>query len=192
MPSPPTKRAEVVKELFQSLTQTTRTKIAHPQMGACSNSLSDETKQLVQEFYQDDANSRVMPGKKDVLSVKGTGKKKEKMRKRLLLVGIDVLDEEYHPNNQVGQSKFFQLRPTWVIPVQKQSQEVCKCIYHENIDKLCNCLVNFARKKKFVFDFKTGSTADNIWTVTVCDKYNQECIWRRCNICGASKIHGFL
>ena len=72
-----------------------------------------------------------------MLSVKGVGNNKEKMRKRLLLDDIDVLFQDYkknHPNNQIGRSKFFQLRPKWVIPVQNQSQEVCQCIYHENIN----------------------------------------------------------
>ena len=117
------------------------------------------------------------------------------MRKRLLLDDIDVLFQEYkkkHPNNQIGSSKFFQLRPKWVIPVQNQSQEVCKCIYHENINLICDCLVNFARKKKVKINFKIASTADNIWKVTVCDVYNQDCIWRKCDSCGAVKVMDFF
>ena len=78
LPSTPTKRAEVVKELFQSLSPSTRSKIAHPQQGTCSNSLSEETKQLLQAFYQEDVNSRIMPGKKDVLSVKGQVEERKK------------------------------------------------------------------------------------------------------------------
>ena len=38
---------------------------------------------------------------------------------------------EQYPEHKVGRTKFFGLRPLWVIPVQKQSQEVCKGIYQK-------------------------------------------------------------
>ena len=77
---------------------------------------------------------------------------------------IEDLHKDYntkHPENQVGKSKFFDFRPIWVIPVQKQSQDVCKCIYHENIDLICTALINFSRKKKL------QEIADNIGKLTV-------------------------
>ena len=84
-------------------------------------------------------------------------------RKRLLLEDIEELHKNYnnqHPNNQIGKSKIFELRPTWVIPVQKQSQDVCKCVYHENIDLICTALVNFARSNKLKLNFGNISSAD--------------------------------
>ena len=55
-------------------------------------------------FYEDDANSRVMPGKKDVLSSRDESNNKVKMRKRLLLDDIDSLcsklDDSY-PNHKI-------------------------------------------------------------------------------------------
>ena len=55
---------------------------------------------------------------------------------------------EKYPEHTVGRTKFFELRPLWVFPVQKQSQEVCKWIYHKNIDMICETLVNNFRDFK--------------------------------------------
>ena len=41
---------------------------------------------------------------------------------------------------------------------------------------------------KLKLDFKTISSADNIWDVTICDKYNKDCIWRKCNNYSAEKV----
>ena len=54
---------------------------------------------------------------------------------RYLLDYIDNLQKRFgqeYPNNQVFVAVFFQLRSLWVILLLKQSQEVCKCIYHEH------------------------------------------------------------
>ena len=51
------------------------------------NTLSDRTVQLVKEFYLSDAVSRIMPGKRDCISVKVNGKK-TLMQKQLLLSNL--------------------------------------------------------------------------------------------------------
>lgn len=192
LPGTPNRRTLVVESLVNSMTPNSRRRIFTPDSeGPGRPKLNDETVRMVESFYQDDANSRVLAGKKDVRSVNvGTGPK-EKKRKRYLLDDIEMLHQSYnasHPENQVGRSKFFQLRPSWVIPVQQQSQEVCQCIYHENIDLICESLEKFARKKKLPLDFKSTRSADVIWTSTVCDKYNEDCVWRRCDKCGTFKV----
>ena len=55
---------------------------------------------------------------------------------------------EKYLEHKVGRTKFFELRPLWAFPVQKQSQEVCKWIYHKNIDMICETLVNNFRDFK--------------------------------------------
>ena len=101
---------------------------------------------------------------------------KMEKKKNLLLDDISSLHKmfcEEYPDHPIGKTKFFELRPFWIIPVQKQSQ-VCMCSYHENINMLLNSLTNHARSMKLKLDFKTISSADNIWDVTVCDKYNKD------------------
>ena len=85
LPGTPKKVTEVVKELYNELTPRSQKRITKPS-NTSKNAISDETQQLVREFYEEPSNSRVMPGEKDLLSVRNQGTNvKEKMRKRLLL-----------------------------------------------------------------------------------------------------------
>ena len=164
LPKTPPKRVEVIKSLFKSLSPKTKGKVTEHNI-VPYNTLSQETLKLVANFYEDDSVSRVMPGKKDVISIK-INSTKEKKRKRLLIDDISNVHSMYleeHPDNPIGKSKFFQLRPLWVIPVNKQSQEVGKCVYHENVDMLCTSLINKARFEKLETDYKMVANADSIW-----------------------------
>ena len=170
LPTTPSKRAEVVQLLIHSLILTSIEKILTPESIKCNSKSSDDTVRMVEDFFEDDANLQVMPGEKDILSVKaGTGLK-EKKRKRLLLDGIDNLHYKYNstpPKNKVGRSKFFALRPFWAIPVWKQLQDVYNCVYHENNDLICESLGKFARKMKLFLDFTSANSADAIWIPSV-------------------------
>lgn len=95
--------------------------------------LPDTTKQLVLDFYNDDEYSRIMPGKKDSISVSGVH-----MQKRLLLINLKELyhlfKEKYkHLKLKIGLSTFCALRPKWcVIAGSSGTHNVCVCIYHQN------------------------------------------------------------
>ena len=68
-----------------------------------------------------------------------------------------------------------------MIPANKQSQEVCKCVYHENVDMVLEALQNKAREKKLkTVDYQKISNADSIRKETVCDVHNEDCVWRKC------------
>lgn len=88
---------------------------------------------------EDHANSRVMPGKKDVLS-------EIKRRKILLFDDNDkshVKFQRIKLNQKLDRSKFFMLWLDWKIPVEKQSQEIWQCTYDDNINLLCFALIIF-------------------------------------------------
>ena len=70
MPKTPIKRFEVVEGLVNALTPNSKKRILTPGTVTRKSKIDEETVKLVENFFQDDANSRVMPGKKDVLSVK--------------------------------------------------------------------------------------------------------------------------
>ena len=105
LPSSPNKKRFVVKELFQSLSPAWKKHVtATTQTG---KELSEEMKKCIKEFYLSNLNSRVMPGKKKVLSVKLDGLK-TKQKKRLLLDDIDNLHQmfnEQYPEHKVGCTK---------------------------------------------------------------------------------------
>ena len=98
-------------------------------------SLSDEIVESVIKFYENDEYSRMCPGKKEFVSVKINGHKEHK-QKRLLLLNLKELHIEYKnkTNNQIGFSKFCELRPKWCILVGNASglHSVCVCEYHQN------------------------------------------------------------
>lgn len=75
--------------------------------------LPEETINKVQEFYECDQNSRLMPGRKYTVSAKVNGEKRL-LQKRLLLTDIKVMHAEFkekYPDLPIGMSKFAALRP---------------------------------------------------------------------------------
>ena len=95
---------------------------------------------------------------------------------------------EEDPDHPIGKSKFFQLRPLRMIPVNKQPQKVYKCVYHENINMICTSLVNKARLEKLETDYKIIANADSISKATVCDIYNRDCVRQQCENCSPKSI----
>ena len=135
LPNTPTKKVDVIKTLIKSLSPSTKRKVTSNNI-VPYNIISEETIKLVVSFYEDDSISRVMPGKKDVLSAADKNGAKIEKGKWLLLDDISEVHKKYleeYPENPNGKTKFFELRLLWVIPVNKQFQEVCKCVYHEKV-----------------------------------------------------------
>ena len=87
-------------------------------------------------FYESDDISRVMPGKKDFVSVKKDGERQH-VQKRLILSNLrEVYHElkERFPDCKVGFSKFAQLRPKYcVLAGASGTHSVCVCTIHQNI-----------------------------------------------------------
>ena len=78
----------------------------HTQNNFCSNSLPEETVELVTTFYADDSISRVIPGKMfyqfDVMTIR-----KKKKRKRLLLDNISNIYKKFqklYPDHEIEKS----------------------------------------------------------------------------------------
>ena len=91
-----------------------------------------ETKEAVIKFYEDDQFSRLLPGKKDRVSIG----KKEYQQKRLILLTLKELFQQFkiqHPDIKIGFSKFCTLRPKWcVVAGSAGTHAVCVCLIHEN------------------------------------------------------------
>ena len=139
-----------------------------------------------------DANSRVLLGKKDILLSRDESNNKLKVRKWLLLDDIDSLYSKFtdsYPNQKTGRSNFFSLRLNWVLPVQVQLQEVCKGLYHENIGLVCTALANFSRLKQIQIHLKSFATADNLVKTTVYNIFHKNCVWKNSDNCSASNVY---
>ena len=114
-----------------------------------------------------------------ILSSRDESNNKVNRRKHLLLDDIDNLCSKFidlYPNHKIWRSECFSLRSDWILSVQAQLQEVCKCIYHENVDLVCTALANFSRSKQIQIDLKSFVTADNLVKTTVCDIFDKNCL----------------
>ena len=131
LPSCPTKR----KAVFRQLSEEFDDKDTPPKMG-CLSSLPKETTDAVKSFYERDDISRMSPGKRDVVTVRGPNGEKEKVQKRHLYLSIKEafsLFQEENPDVKIGSSKFAELRPQNVLLSSQTPSNVCTCIYHQNV-----------------------------------------------------------
>ena len=101
-------------------------------------SLPPETVDTVCMFYESDDISRVMPGKKDFVSVKKDGKRQH-VQKRLVLSNLKEVHRKFKerfPHYKVGFSKFAELRPKHCVLAGASgthSVSVCVCTIHQNV-----------------------------------------------------------
>ena len=148
----------------------------------CINALTDDEIQKVQNFYLREDISRMLPGKKDYVSVKLADGKREHRQKRLLLFKIGEVHELFkeESNVQIGKSKFAELRPPQVIPSSAIDHEVCICKYHENIDLLLQGLSRLGTSGCI--------SSEEAVAKTVCSLDSCKCIDRVCDRCGVTEL----
>lgn len=99
--------------------------------------LSSETENLVAKFYLREDNTRIMPGKKDFVSIKLDNGTRIHLQKQLLMCNINELYQQFkleYPGIKVGLTKFYTLRPKQCIFAgDSGTHVVCVCIYHQNV-----------------------------------------------------------
>ena len=100
------------------------------------HSLLQETVDFVRDFYESDDISRVMPGKKDFVSVKKAGIRHH-LQKRLVLSNLREMYCEFkerYPDQKIGFSKFADLRPKHcILAGASGTRSVCVCTIHQNV-----------------------------------------------------------
>ena len=98
--------------------------------------MATETADQVRSFYECNEVSRMLPGKKDFVSVKREGKRVH-VQKRLILSNLREvyqLFKEKFPTLNVGFSKFADLRPkNCVLAGASGTHAVCVCTIHQNV-----------------------------------------------------------
>ena len=100
--------------------------------------LSSATTELVHSFYNNDV-SRMMPGKKYFISVRGE-EGRVHIQKRLVLTNLKevyLLFKERFPTEKIGFSKFAELRPKHcILAGASGTHSVCVCAIHQNVKLL--------------------------------------------------------
>lgn len=156
--------------------------------------LPEITKSLIIKFYEDDENSRIMPGKKDFVSVKGLDGKRHHHQKRLVLCNLKELYQQFkssNPSTDVGFSKFAELRPAHcVLAGASGTHCVCVCTYHENV-KLMLDGANIPALTKNTSPHL--QKYEDCLQMTMCEKPEPTCHLGECTECpGNHKIKEFL
>ena len=102
-----------------------------------SHTIPQETSDLVIGFYKSDGCSRLMPGKRLLVSKTWTWHGRTQVQKQLILCHLRELYQlfkEKHPHEQVGLSKFVELRPKHcVLAGASGTHLVCVCTIHQNV-----------------------------------------------------------
>ena len=110
--------------------------------------LSKAVIEVIVECYNNDLHSRVMPGRKDTVSVIIDGKRTQ-VQKRLLYFDLRELYELFkiaEPTVQVGFSTFAKLRPKHcVLAGARGTHSVCVCTIHQN----CKLMLDAIDIQKF-------------------------------------------
>ena len=104
------------------------------------HSLGNDTIVLVQNFYKSGQISRIMPGKKDCVSIKVNGTRIS-VQKRLLLGNLKEIYQQFKdqfPVEKIGFSRFAELRPKrCVLAGASGTHVVCVCTIHQNTKPAC-------------------------------------------------------
>ena len=151
--------------------------------------LSKQIEEKVTAFYQNDEYSRQLPGKKDCKSVKGPDGKRKLVQKRLLLLNLNELYENYkakYPEDKIGRSKFCALRPPQCISVGcRGSHSVCVCTIHQNVKSMLSVLPSNEQS--------TALSYYDLMGKLVCSLDSKLCMIYRCPECpGAEGLTSYL
>ncbi|XP_071951916.1 uncharacterized protein [Antedon mediterranea] len=155
-------------------------------LGVCDKSqgksLSEELKESVVRFYENDDNSRICPGKKDKVSVRGKDGEKIEHQKRLVLLNLKELHAAWktvYPQKKIGFSSFAALRPKWcVLAGASGTHSVCVCKYHQNPKLMTSCL---------------PYSVHDLMSKAVCSPEEEVCMMGQCKQCpGRVGVINFL
>lgn len=89
-----------------------------------------EHRDRIYRFFNRPDNVRILPGKKDYVSVNG-----EKLQKMIVTDFLHNLHQKYNNENhddQISLATFGRMRPRNVLPVDFTSKNTCLCTYHQN------------------------------------------------------------
>lgn len=150
----------------------------------CGRRLSSETETLVIDFYMNDEFSRLMPGKKDFVSVR-TPNGRIHEQKRLVLCNLKELHAAFKERNsivKVSFSKFAMLRPSQcVLAGASGTHSVCVCQIHQN-PKL---MLDACDLKSLQYDEFQRNLSDyhSLLKVMNCENPKEQCHLGSCKNC---------
>jgi hypothetical protein len=160
------------------------------------NSACKAIEALVIEFYNCDENTKLMPGLRDRIIIREIVdgiRVKRYEQKRVLLDSVSALFKKFkleNPYAKIGKSKFYQLKPKYVVSPDKAALRTCLCIKHEN----AKLLFKFGGIETMTADTDVSlkSLTDCI-ACMVCEDPNEDCYESLCKDCpGPDLLSDFL
>ena len=152
----------------------------NPKHGCC---LPLITVNLVKDFYELDDVSRIMPGKKDFVSVR-QGDKRVHVQKRLLLSNLKELYQQFkakYPTEKIGFSKFAELPPQHcVLAGASGTHAVCVCTIHQNVKLMMICGKIAEQSAEDEIPLKEY---DHCLARIICNPPQLDCFFRICSSC---------
>ena len=143
--------------------------------------LSNEVISQVMNYYtEDDFDcSRQSANKKDTISITELGVKTKKVKRFLTrsMKEMYKLFREQNPEMDIGKSKFYELRPKWVIP--HPPSDSCICVYCENLNLMLSALNNFIQNK----NCNVSNLESKIMSSIFCSQDNKLCLLGECEKC---------
>ena len=119
--------------------RTLKSILEHSQNSNQNQNIKAATKQLILEFYNRDAISKVLRYRNKTVKVKiidNAFERKSICVMELLLLQAFHQFKTEHPEFKVGKSSFQLLRPENIRLKADAKRLVCCCMYHQNIDYL--------------------------------------------------------
>lgn len=177
LPKSPNKRRMVIRKLFTTYLEDKKKNQTEEEKKRKTTNLSETTVNKVKEFYQREDISRQAPGMKDVMTIRN-GATKEKIQIRHLLQSIKetyaMFREEYE-DEEIGKSKFAELRPAYVKLSSNIPHNVCLCKYHSNFTLSLNAVC------KIMPDFPVYT--EDFCNLFLCSTANEKCWLNECVQC---------
>ncbi|KAJ4427156.1 hypothetical protein ANN_24772 [Periplaneta americana] len=143
------------------------------------------TTKLVQKFYESEEFSRTMPGKRDFVTVREHGKKKQ-VQKQLVLCNLSELYRNFkdkHPGVKIGFSKFAKLRPQHCTSSRfLWYTYCCVCMLHQNVKLMIDSAKLPELTKSGELGLPIKSYQDCI-ARTICNPSQPSCYFDKCAEC---------
>lgn len=135
-------------------------------------------KKQIESFLESDDNSRLCPGKRDIIKRNGVC-----YQKRYLNGTLKDLRSKFAKSKlNVSLALFCKLRPAWIVKASVSSRDTCLCQRHENLQLLIT-------KLHFLKIIKENTTYEVVNNLT-CDSKarNEKCYKRQCGKCEYNNI----
>lgn len=124
------------------------------------------------EFYEDDENTHITPGKKDCITRNRLKKQKRYLKDSIKNLHTKYIESGFPP---VSYTTFTRLKPFWVLKPKINARDTCLCAKHANMELLMTCL----KSNKII---KENSITD-VLKALCCNKDNIQCLQRTCIAC---------